>query len=601
MTTINFVEKPDRTLYHNYSLWIFGTEVTSDTTEDSISWQLAEKDGSNTCSFSLDNFQDRFIFTDENQNGTWKPYESAKQNIVHLKSIQPYDLSDPTTGAKVYPIEPGRLIFHKLDTVRLFVHNPYTVEDEWFPAFCGFIESYEVRLDYVTGKSTIVVQCNDLRTAVLQKMRIAVNTRGKFADQSVPDISESAQQVAGALAGNQGELDNIGLFSDLLLSNNQLNDVSAGKPFELIIEEMILGTIRGESNDGKRHGVGFLSKGPSSVTGLGTNNHWPTFKEGQRLDVWCHKCFFGFRNPADGFLTYNQIVRIGQKSKPLDAYSPYGSEVTLNILLPAAGTGAASLVEYSPSMQTEFQLDWTNRFDKILEACNNLDYQFWINGFGDVIVEFPMYDFANSSDIFGEFSKIQYFDKDMIEDSISEETEEMPNLIIATGGYAYEPENAAGDVNLGTLPKAIVMNPILMRRHGVVSLNINIPYAAKTRAEGNEKTVQTRLKEYAALAMQKAWVKASVMNATFLYRPFLMPNRPLEFAYRKKMGLSYTISNSIQLNKVCTTSADLRYIRHKNIKGKYITVGGSENMPISYFKLFGNRVEETGLQTQTSG
>lgn len=628
---LNFREEQFPSYFHDFRVFIFGADVT-DHVSDSLSWQMAERDGQNTSSFVLNNAFEKWIITDDNLKNKWRTEsggydESAKRQIFFNKKKD--QKQDKNTSALKYPgipspdgsiTESGRVIFHKMDPVRIFVHNPLTTKDEWIPVFCGYIENYDVSLDYITGDSSISLSCVDIREALLQKLRIATNLVGRI--QQTNDLrdpvtgkiitesqasainkqtgarDEKGNIVPGKSQSTLGEVVNIGIFDDVFLQPAEgLNEALANKSFESIIEEMILGTVQKIGNSStKKKGVGFIEKGKSKFSGLGISRKgWPTYDPDRgNLEEWYANCLLGF--DKGDFRTLKEVNSIGSQTLPGGHYSPHGSKITLNILLPKEGTRASNLVEFSYETQPEFQLDWSTKLEKIQELCKNIDYQFWVNGFGDLIFEFPMYDFT--PDKFGEFKTVLTFSGHIINEGSTPEASEITNMIVATGGFAAENEKSISADGIGGIPTVIIICPVLMERMGVISKNISIPYLATRKEKKQDGTTRDlseadiipRLTEHAKLEMQKEWVRANSLSLKTSYRPFLLPNKPVLSVESKRMGLIWSVENSMSLFGECETNMTLKYIRtsrKKNGKEEYVLISGSPDMPISYNKLFG--------------
>ncbi|RLD75916.1 MAG: hypothetical protein DRJ15_16265, partial [Bacteroidetes bacterium] len=183
-----FVEQEHQAFYHDAIVYIEGEDV-SDYLLGTISVVYGLGSSPNKCDLRLDNAGHKFTLTPENlqeelfrsvktTRGLGRDFdysESAKQNMFSRKKNPGYNPVDPLSGGRRFPLHHWSTIFHKNDSVRVFIHNPASERDEWLPAFTGYVINKPVNENYITGENTISVTCSDIRYN-MQKMRVNQNS-----------------------------------------------------------------------------------------------------------------------------------------------------------------------------------------------------------------------------------------------------------------------------------------------------------------------------------------------------------------------------------------------------------------------------------------
>lgn len=202
-------------------LYIQGVDV-SEHLKGSVSVSKSSVSGHNTLTFTLDNSNDRFVWTDRNlglpvfgrnyfydENGNkvdyyqvqkaapdqpgsvqispnlispFLQYEDVKAKIFQYKSnINVNPIGVDAAGNKMFTrfdLVPNKCVFNRMDPVRLFTLYPFRPQESsnealWMPEFAGFIESVSIEDDDVLGTSTITIECADIRQSILTRMRIS--------------------------------------------------------------------------------------------------------------------------------------------------------------------------------------------------------------------------------------------------------------------------------------------------------------------------------------------------------------------------------------------------------------------------------------------
>ena len=521
-------------------------------------------------------------------------------------------------------------VFHKHDPIRIFRKNPIREADEWMPAFTGYLDQISYDTNYINGQSQVKISCYDIR-AIAAKMRVqetavtgATNPRALF----------QGKDAAGSAS----------LFTDLLNPTIQGHPLQA-KRYEDVMEFLITGTSTQSEELNKAFGESKFRRGIGDFT-LGEKiSYRPGDSKAEKkiapdpLEHWHALCLFG-TNGANGFrrvsldgdasgkvkgliksikkptekeeqvlnsiqgsitdavvakaagildrryLTAAEATYIGNATTHDGEWSPHKQYV--HFLLPASGTGAKNLLDSDVENANSNQLDFRSRLDIMQDFSARIDYQFWVSPMGDFIVEFPQYDFMPED--YGEYSTVFKVDKHLTSDTIQDEAGEMVTAIIAHG--RIRPENEGNrNVKDFAQPKAVVVSPMMMMRYGVLEHELTLPFVSQAGA----------LARLAQIEFQKKLAESNKMNMDFNYRPWILPNRPMEHMERKRIGLTTAVNNTLTLFKEGNTAITTRYVRRQIFRAdgtaNYTFIFSGTTMPITYREIYENSTIEPAVGT----
>lgn len=515
-----------------------------------------------------------------------------------------------------WPFGYHRAVFHKNDPVRIFVHNPFTSDaDSWICAFTGYVQSYPVDDDWITGNSTINVSCYDLKS-LMQKMRFQTNQilyelpgdvavdEGFFADflrgseggQSMHRLAnQTFENIASyILTGrflpewfdgyqDQSNTNYVLASSNIMrqrfqsigLPANIQNIENPRPPSERFdIPQQSTGT--GGRIERTTNGVGQVSMGsvfrfPGT---LSTNADKANF-----IEEW-HKLglFGGFRRP----LTYREALQIGSETR-IDGNNP-PDRVNVHMLVPSMGSGLGTLEQIGIDAETqEGRREFATRYDMMDGYAEKIDFQWWISGIGNIMIEMPMYDWFPSD--FGEWEPVFTVHYHAISSTMGDESGDPPTAIIARGDTTGHTNNRGGELDNWVPRLGIAWAPTMVHRFGLTQAEINLPFV----------TDPTILRARALLELQKRLAEANQLSADFICRPLLTPNRPLYFKPRERLGWTQSVSNSLAVLAECTTQAELNYTRHRDINGHWRHITGGSFSALRYGQVVTGSGEGTSV------
>lgn len=627
-----FDEDRNKVYYHNIRIFIFGSDVTPWLTSN-VTITKSDRDGTNSCSFTLSNQLEAFTIRQENirvgQDGrispgtfrTGDPYspltrysELAKKSIMTLKTDRRQNLAhevqtfgavrggqaggrilggatenrDQSTSSATYryPLTVGSLVFHKYDPVRVFVQVPFNrgtgFDSIWNCEFTGYIDQKPYNQNYVNGGSYINVSCQDIRM-LMQNMRTQINPAAQVSNENTLVFAQGG-------VGTVADTADAGFFNDLIPSNAQVSHVLGGYNWLESMKFLLLGyeadrpvtgtTQASRTNVGR---VGELTLGQEIRYDIGKNPE-------DTLEKWNNLVNFGdtitFPNrvrskPEGEFITFAQMYIMGQGTYHGGPYSPDKQKV--HFLLPAEGTGPSNLIEFYVDGQIAARIEWSTRLELINSTCKTIDYQFYVNGYGDIIFEFPMYDFFPEHFSRG-YNGLYTFEKHVINDNINDEGGTPISGLVVTSRYIRseinqnntdDPRNNPGVATPNQLKRTIFSN-VLASRIGVHLETHEVPGV----------TNQDRLTQLGMIEFNKRLSGYDRFEMSASYRPYISVNRPIVHNIKERMGVTRSVTYTWRIREDAELSMDLGYVRRREADGRWRFITGGEKAPISYSVLY---------------
>jgi hypothetical protein len=633
-----FEEEVRQVYYHNIRVFVSGADVTPWLTS-SVSIKYADRNGMNSCTFSLSNAYRSFEITSENvlvnQDGSLRanrfresdPYsadgkysEKAKALIFNIKNdpknqrkhaVKTFGpvkttaaggriLSDKNSVRNAnqsqsditlrYPMFPGSLIFHKYDPVRVFVQDPLQRgNDRWYMAFTGYIDTKPYSQNYTSGESTINVVAQDIRM-LMHSMRTQNNPMARYGNENTLMFGTSSQQTVKDTA-------DAGFFNDLHNpKNGHISHIVGGQTFEQSIEFLLFGFSGGskvkDENSSRNTNLGAIGNLKKGVT-LKYDASAADTPRKALLEKWNNIVLFG---PGEKFVNYITMEKIGAGTYDGGPHSPDNAQV--HFLYPKSGSPPSNLIEFMMADgQVDAKVEWGSRYELIAQICKNVDYQFYVSGTGDIIIEFPMYDFL-PPDFNPVYNNLYAFDMHAVSDNMNDEGGTPVTALVVTSQnlkseYAQNnPESAdsiPGHASSVELKRTIFSN-VLASRVGVHVETMHLPGI----------TNQDRLTQLAMIEFNKRLANYNKFDLDPTYRPFIHVNRPIYHKNKERIGIVESITYAWAIRGEVTMSMDFSYVRRREADGNFRFITGGERTPISYSTIYdkayipGSGVNATG-------
>ena len=545
--------------------------------------------------------------------------DSAKRMIYINKSILNVDISfgktilNSNSNIKPYSLAIESCILEKNDPLRIFIRDPcspFSV-DKWIPMFTGFIQNITDHVNYENGEKYFTVACYDIR-GLLQKMRVMTNTRVSHGTDSAMDrvqnsLSNNAGYFVDYFAGGNlgGNKSNKYLNSrfDTTIINFITDRTTYYKKFETEFcgestsRQSILSTQSQYTISNNNYlnsintGVNLSSgPGPRSIgcflPGLVIDYPENEFKEYKvkALETWFDTLVFGTKQT---YWTFEEVTTVGINTMPYAEFDPYNC--FLHMILPKEGTPnrrlfSSQLEDLSPGFE------FKSRFEFLSETCEILDYQWFCNGFGDIVVEFPMYDFT--PDYFGAYEGQLLINNHLISTSINEITDDVVTCVYAQGGVQSITGNAQAPIQF--VYGAVAKSDNLAFKYGINIENFTVPYM---RTDTNN----TSLKHQAEIELIKRNIMATSMEIEVAYRYAIYPNKPIIQVDRNRLGITNSFSFNLEVNTSVSCGMGLFSIKKKNEHNKYINIYNGSNLPVNYAEgsnaISSGDIDKTGIET----
>jgi murein DD-endopeptidase MepM/ murein hydrolase activator NlpD len=311
----------------------------------------------------------------------------------------------------------------------------------------------------------------------------------------------------------------------------------------------------------------------------------------QFMQNWYSLCMFGSKvRGTDGYLQYDlgklgywtlkDIEAVGKETASTHPWAPDAQAV--HMIEPGTATTALPIFQDVAILQGANTVSgvrgYTTRMEILAKACDIADYRFWVTGTGDLVFEFPQYDFK--PDDYGTWAEVLNFDHQVLDERLDEENGEVPNVLVAAGSITGRTDVPTDTQTFAAhLDHVIVWCPALAARLGI----------NKTELTLNRVTVKERLIQLAYMELQKKMAILTHYSMTTCYRPWVLPNKPVFNKYRTRYALVENVTNtvpatsgSIAGHTAPSTSLSLNYVRTLDVYGvpRYIT--GGPSMPIFY-------------------
>lgn len=602
-----FQELDDQVYLHNLRIFIMGAEVTQWIT-GSVSLSKLDREGINSLSFSLSNVNKAFEITAANLQNRWRKSnplnpegrysEEAKFQIYTRKkklskkhsvtTFGPIEESNTVgiiketrernaqdSSTETYPLGEGSSVFHKLDEVRFFVQHPFDAGgSKWTCEFSGYIDEFPATQDYINGESKISFTCLDIRSR-MQYMRTQINSSATIGNENSLILSNDLNVRANE-ADKIPLAFNAGFYNDLIVPSTSTSHVLGAMTWLNSIYFILFGQFEFPANSQKVQSYGAVGrlKATQPVRYASTKD---TRKRSEFLDNWNKLTYFGFQR---SFLFPSDVTTIGQNSFPGGSHSVEAQNVY--ILIPEEGMPQVNLVEFAVDGNQVQKIDWSSRLELITNLCKSIDYQFYVNGLGDLIFEFPMYDFLPSD--FLSFESVYTLNKHTINDTVNDETGTPVTAVEAIGRRLWVQqrnvsEEADGISNApaqSTEFRRFVFSNVLASRFGPHIETVQFPGVVD----------QDHLGQLGAIEFNKRLAGFSTVSVSFSYRPYLGVNRPFLHTQRKRLGVVSSVEQNWEIRGAASTSVNLDFIRKRENAGDYRFINGSQATPISYRFLF---------------
>ena len=513
-------------------MFIEGVEVTEYLT-GSVNISYGSTNAFNTASFTIANPNSLFLITDRNLQGQYYRKEKFK------KELQEYREKLKAKGA--WDSNEGAPIFRYRDSVRIF-ERTHTNNQRWRHVFTGCLTGVTPSTSIETGESSLNINCGDIREPIMGRKRFQSN------------------KVTGEVKPEYMDTESTSLFKDILYDINQENThIFAGMSFENTLSILLTGAYQ---------------------TGPGLAEYPGAAPLGQ---ISRPREFFRMKSPYDiskvhdliwsESMVYDEVTYIGENTKNDGLFSPFGPDVTMNVVLPNDGLGIKNLTEYSVQEMGSQERAWETFLGMINSLCGRIEYQFHIHPNGQIMFEPILYDHVPN--YFGKY-KDCFYARAHLKDNLNivPDPQSIVTSLVVTGGCANT--NTPNDMGTVRQPRVAVYSKEMQRLYGINNEEMDFPFTQD----------QNNLKLFACIEWQKRLRAVSTLETGIAYRPGLWLNRPMDIN-EKYLGRINNLSFSYNVNESVDMTVELDSIRFLGVTGEYEYVTGLPSGMINWSGIFG--------------
>lgn len=314
-------------------------------------------------------------------------------------------------------------------------------------------------------------------------------------------------------------------LSDKDVRDNQLKQSRANKQIDWVYEEYFM------ANWHKKCVVGFSNGIPASSL-KNYNNQI------NGLDADAVECLNAANERLSPFLTYDEVTIIGNNSGWEGIYSPHGKTVTVALRSPKYGWGINGGLEPLQYQTIDFDSPMTTKAQILSTFMERLDYFWWINGNGDVVIDFPHYELIPShyGPKWEAFFQLEGLSSTI---SYSETFRSLKSTYLFTGGMGLV-NVGAGDRTMLSQNTVVFQLPNVLNRNGIEIDPVPLPFI----------TEKARLKLFGLI-----YIKKQIMNSftiTMNDLPpilYITPNTPIYHAERDIFALVSKVTYQWSINE----------------------------------------------------
>lgn len=682
-----------------YRIFIFGIDVTEDVLDVDVNWDVGR--APNTCTFTLANPDDKYIFTSQDlltlfkdtqdivdsfieeasnlqqsnlnegniniddtidfQNINDQIIQSAIENIQLLRpdikrrvvekkftvkseniSATELDGSESAQGILIgnaarYPFSAEDPIWHPNDPIRVFYRDPFNPA-RWYHMFAGFASDFQDEVDENNQK--LLVISGEGPTKLLRYARITTNP-------GVIDINAVADSERDAVLRTvwQSGFSNITLpelMFAIIFGNNPDDDTKFSIRRDTEKETAISKSRFGGVGHFNLEKSGVLEFGPPStggnedalqsvqsvsITSIDSLQAWQSLIDHEvKITDLADMAIPEFNGEslfsevirfADGTPDPRSVITIlGERP---DIFPTDGGRLLL--LIPASFHPQTNREILLKDMIRNFRLqtEFSSRLGIIYDTIDNIEFLFYESPKGDLICEFPLYDFDPKDwNVEDKISHQQFENGDLSENDDVDRGPFGSRYIISkknTYNFSrqYSDEKVRTQmVSYWSLIQQLdetgdtrdIIKPVVINLKHLWPL-----YGIRTEQVPPRSFIASQEAAYATAHVYLNKMNADAINLGINAVPNfgLWLNRPIQFLPRNLIGTTSSLSHGIKwgMGGSVDTRVNLRYVRtwdgltDNNNEPLYTPIGGQVSRPLDYKVLFKLKQAKSGNNQNT--
>lgn len=320
-------------------------------------------------------------------------------------------------------------------------------------------------------------------------------------------------------------------LSDKDVRDYQLKQSRANKQIDWVYEEYFMADWH------KKCVVGFSNGIPKSS--LQNDAGVPIYNNQiNGLDADAVECLNAANERLSPFLTYDEVTIIGNNSGWEGIYSPHGKTVTVALRSPKYGWGINGGLEPLQYQTIDFDSPMTTKAQILSTFMERLDYFWWINGNGDVVIDFPHYELIPShyGPKWEAFFQLEGLSSTI---SYSETFRSLKSTYLFTGGMGLA-NVGSGDRTMLSQNTVVFQLPNVLNRNGIEVETTTLPFI----------TEKARLKLFGLIYLKKQIMNSFTIQMNDLPPIlYITPNTPIYHAERDIFALVSRVTYQWSINE----------------------------------------------------
>ena len=600
-------------------IFIQGVEV-SDYITGSINISKSTMDGHNRVTFTLENSDDRFVWSERNLRGALplsNPKDKALQAQLNAEATsvalsgtdaqvaaatkalhavedpffaQNEDIkrqiftykSDPARNPRVrsaknvpafarFDLAPNKAIFQRMDPIRVFTLYPWRVPGStdvrqlWMPEFAGYIENVSIEDDDIKGRSTVTIEAVDIVQAILRRMRVSADVSlglaNPFDDLGFRPLNVNGSRPVASQPNNR----NLALQQEAEDKSELFYNPNTTQFYDDIIHDSLYGQEFFPNATMEDAITQLLVFQPNKLSTSKPNRGVRAVELG---GTFHYDPVNSSKDEARRYFEdYHKFCLFGPKRRPWTR-----SEVD------AVGKGTTTDGDFNPNnCRLWFLLPADGSGPKNIADLStitaNITHEVnWTNRAEVLTNLLSSIDYrgfiAPTGDFIIEFPMADFRPEDFGE---FKQTFRVKKGLISSSFGDEQDEPVAGlIVTTGFVPghndlaspeaKAFFQQIFAFSPYIAARYGLTVDTKQLPFIFTKDKAVA---QQRAIIEFQKLNARCHALNMTFSYRPFILPNRPLHHLRRTRMGITVSVDYEYQLDATprATTTAGLEHIR----------------------------------------
>lgn len=278
----------------------------------------------------------------------------------------------------------------------------------------------------------------------------------------------------------------------------------------------------------------------------------------------------------------SDVDTIGAQTYPGGEFSAFIGFV--HYMEPSRGIGIRQFMDSTILNQMAPDREYKSVYEIINSICARIDYQFQVNGMGDIMIEPPFYDLLPTD--LGDWKYVHAVGNSVKSSSVNDDTNSNPiTCLKVTGGAVNMDDPTVTDEKLlNNAYTLFVKSDYLTEKYGFIEEDREIHCITKVSAEVGSTVPNIDVQKLAVMGIlefTKNLAAMSSLQADAAFNPFLYPNRPYLAFYERRVGTTGSCTVTLDIGASASSGTELTMVRAFTDAGVCSTITGFANTPFS--------------------